>query len=917
MNNIPSIKPRQIVSYMCLPGIIPRFREFGRNGFGWLAYLMAYLYACVRLLPENHPYLQPGHIGRFGVRHVITEAANRLVLKKENIDQIVMFFVLLIGFIVLVMQFVLLFFGLVIQPAFAQNFEGFFATPSPENDIAFMLLDKVFGVPDLYGSQFNPGEGNIPPFNAALHALFHYYSMAILIVAVLVFLYYLFVVVAETAQTGTPFGRRFSHIYAPLRLVIAVGLLVPVNYGLNSAQYITLFAAKFGSGLATNGWIMFNQAIEDTAQNRAPGGPDEALLARPNIPDGGHLAGFISIVKACSMAYPRVYESLPYATEAKQITPDIQPYLVRNTEHRRATTGDCVFGAGGGGSGGGDYCGALEFYDNRDIRIRFGHHDSEVYTNHTGHVAPLCGEITIHVSDVTLSGPQYIQQEYYNMVLELWESDTFESIAETAIQKDIQSLGGCRHGPCPALEGDDAKRGPVNEIQEKVHSTVTRARDEMISREEFALPDELIERGWAGAAIWYNRIAMWNGALFSATFKLPTASRMPRVMEDVERERRIHDQNVNSLNRYEPYTSSRQSVNLSAKDRELAVMMNGLYLYWQTDGPSPGTANRTTGNAFIDLINSMFGLGGLLELRYNVDIHPLAQMVGAGKSIIESSITNLMVGLAFSVGGGMTAATEPHIGSALNSISTIFVSMTAIGLTAGFILYYVLPFMPFMYFFFAVGNWLKSIFEAMVGVPLWALAHLRIDGHGLPGDKAMNGYFLIFEIFARPILTLFGLIASLLVFTAMIRGLQEIFPLLISNITGFEGNSEDVVEDAKFLIYRRSAVDEFFYTIIYTIIAYLIATSCFKLIDQIPNSIMRWMGAGVQTFSDQAGDPAQGLVQYAAFGGFGITKQFTGALQDGAKTIGTVPGSLLASRLGPGQTTVTGSTRGGTGGATP
>ena len=62
-------------------------------------------------------------------------------------------------------------------------------------------------------------------------------------------------------------------------------------------------------------------------------------------------------------------------------------------------------------------------------------------------------------------------------------------------------------------------------------------------------------------------------------------------------------------------------------------------------------------------------------------------------------------------------------------------------------LFYIIPFMPFIYFFFAVGTWVKAIFEAMVGVPLWALAHIRIDGQGLPGDAAMNGYYLLLEIF--------------------------------------------------------------------------------------------------------------------------------------------------------------------------
>jgi hypothetical protein len=101
--------------------------------------------------------------------------------------------------------------------------------------------------------------------------------------------------------------------------------------------------------------------------------------------------------------------------------------------------------------------------------------------------------------------------------------------------------------------------------------------------------------------------------------------------------------------------------------------------------------------------------------------------------------------------------------------------------------------------------------------------------------------------------------------------------------------------------FKRDVVDEFFFTIIYTIIVYMLATSSFKLIDQIPNQILRWMGAGVQTFSDRAGDPAQNLVQYAAFGGMNVTNQVTGIMQQGARGAGQAGGSvfgLLAGRNG-------------------
>src|SRR5690606_26450293 len=74
-------------------------------------------------------------------------------------------------------------------------------------------------------------------------------------------------------------------------------------------------------------------------------------------------------------------------------------------------------------------------------------------------------------------------------------------------------------------------------------------------------------------------------------------------------------------------------------------------------------------------------------------------------------------------------------------------------------------------------------------VPLWALAFLRIDGEGLPGDAAMGGIYLIFEIFLRPIMIIFGLLASIVIFAAMVKVLNEVFYLVVHNVAGHDPNS--------------------------------------------------------------------------------------------------------------------------------
>ncbi len=179
----------------------------------------------------------------------------------------------------------------------------------------------------------------------------------------------------------------------------------------------------------------------------------------------------------------------------------------------------------------------------------------------------------------------------------------------------------------------------------------------------------------------------------------------------------------------------------------------------------------------------------------------------------------------------------------------------------GFILYYILPFIPFVYFFFAVGSWVKAVFEAMVGVPLWALSFVNIEGEGLPGKNGMSGFYLLLEILLRPILIIFGLIASISIFMAQVQVLHQVWYLVVSNLAGQDTlkSATGTAGQTESITYIRDTIDDFCYTVFYTIIVYMMAMASFKLIDMIPAKILRWVGASVNTFGAE-GDPGEQLM---------------------------------------------------------
>lgn len=913
------INAGKIAKYALLPGILPRIRELGGSGFGYLAFLIATVYAAVRILPPAHPFTNPSNIGKFTIRQAIAAAANNVVVSRKNIDQIFIFVAILAAVVLMFLQFLGVIFLLFSGAAFAQDitaaggFEGIFKTRAPQTDIAFMMLDHVFGIPNFFGS----GVPTQTPFHTALQALFQFYNIAILCVAVLIFLYYVIVVVAETAQTGVPFGKRFSHIYAPFRLVAAIGLLVPLNYGFNASQYITLFAARMGSGMATNGWITFNNSLSGL---NPMGVENKTLIADIKPPDITAMAAFMTVVHTCREAY-RLKENITIDAFIQDGAGTYKKFVAGSYK-------EAVRTATNGGPKGA-------------IKVYFG----KIRGSTPGAASTLvkyCGTLNIPVNSLpegmspTASsagtnaksgkGEAIIGEAYYNLAYGMWVANVDllgERFAHAKLPDNNQE-GFChasdefndektckeRYSP-PSQYKSKVMSSQNSQLKSLFQTAISAAR----ASADFKIEKEILDRGWGGAGIWYNKIAQVNGTLISSAYDTPGPSEYPLVMAKILSDKKAQDGGSNICKQFTPNMSGKnKQADMDIKENYYATAMSASYGYWYCDNTTE--AKGLTGNIIWDAMNIIFGTNGLVDLlksksdaRGNPEIHPLAQMVAVGKGLVDSAVRNMSYSMVFAIGGGVTGAFNQHLGASLQAMSGFFVSIATIGLSAGFVLFYILPFLPFIYFFFAVGGWVKTIFEAMVGAPLWALAHMRIDGDGFPGRGAMNGYLLILEIFLRPILTVFGLIGGIATFTVLVTVLNELFKLVVFNTTGTQlsdvtGGSNSTA-GSELDIYRRAIIDQFFFTIVYAVIVYMMAVSSFKMIDLVPKHALQWLGGGVQTFSDNAGDATGNLTYYASVGSTIVGGQVTGALNTLGGAAGKVAGGAAKQAFDNGGNTPT------------
>ena len=130
---------------------------------------------------------------------------------------------------------------------------------------------------------------------------------------------------------------------------------------------------------------------------------------------------------------------------------------------------------------------------------------------------------------------------------------------------------------------------------------------------------------------------------------------------------------------------------------------------------------------------------------------------------------------------------------------------------------------------------------------------------------------------------LFGLIAAVSVFASMASVLNAIFDIAVVNANGTNFANMGTVSLTEF---ARGPVDQLFYTVMYAVLMYIIAMSSFKMIDLIPNQILRWLGVSVNAFAGQTGDSAAGLMQNVQQQGLGKVSQAIGGIKEGTAGLG-------------------------------
>lgn len=174
-------------------------------------------------------------------------------------------------------------------------------------------------------------------------------------------------------------------------------------------------------------------------------------------------------------------------------------------------------------------------------------------------------------------------------------------------------------------------------------------------------------------------------------------------------------------------------------------------------------------------------------------------------------------------------------------------------LIPGFLLGYLFPFLPWLLWIGGLVGWLILVIEAVIAAPLWALAHMRMDGEGIMGPAGQQGYMLALSLMLRPSLMLIGLLAGQVLIFVFVPFIG------VSVASTFQlGHAAGAKIDAMGMI------------MMIALMSFVLVTVCYKafgLIHQVPDRVLRWIGAGSgSTGEDEFRSGAFAVVQTGSIG---------------------------------------------------
>lgn len=741
--------------------------------------------------------------------------------------------------------------------------------PIASADKSLEYLGIIFG--SMHGV-INP-PGLTPNFTTVLGSLFGTMNSVILTIGALMVVYMIVVGLLNTAHEGQFMGKNWNNLWIPIRVVVGISAMIPLTSGYSGLQLVMMWFIVQGVGAADMAWsraLLFVQqySIFGTSTTNSSLQADFAPSTTEIQQNLRSL--FMAMVCYKSTAFNLANPNSGFGSEGGYYCHDNG-----STNFCRNKTGPANFTPAIASptyqNGGTSYemgpeggCGTLNFCDLSSEGSCRDPNSMQCNACRASRQA-----LTTIIPDFARIGEfytffDYDYQSYFNASsiylddesgsrpnppdwLRPYCADTGKSECDasdlpspnvrgkvTATPDVVVDEIYWKYGLCPALGGtpDDCKGRPnMNNFYVAAVETYTLGIKAAI--DGFLAPNSpgavsqlndttqnMANTGWILAGSFYQKIARMNGSNVSNS--------SPTFSIDLNSDRSPSNPD-SDLGQYR--------VNLDAAGRLIDKISGsarpGSDKAVQSVATPTNAASNDSSKAYKRMVEASNPLAALSVTGY------IMLMVAFVLYIVMLVVAVLMgIGsLSFYVLG--TGVTNPvgYIGTFVYFfvVPLIFMFLGVLVTVGGTFAVYI-PMIPYVIFTMGAIAWLISTVEAMVAGPIVALGILSPSGHHEILGKAEPALLLLFNIFLRPTLMLFGLFAAMLLSSAVITMINAGFGSVVENLFDFGDTGGGIAAAA------ANPLALVFILVAYVSIICSAFNKCFSIIHILPDRVITWIG---------------------------------------------------------------------------
>lgn len=349
--------------------------------------------------------------------------------------------------------------------------------------------------------------------------------------------------------------------------------------------------------------------------------------------------------------------------------------------------------------------------------------------------------------------------------------------------------------------------------------------------------------GWADAGAYYHKI-------YTTGSDIKNFSALKNLNVSTPDKSKLEEQVSHLINSAQTQTQKFLTKNSGFPNLK---QLNSSNINTMTSGATTGLVGLF-GNAFIRAFKRMLVGGKSFFLQgcdqngncnFAVAGNPITSLQYIGEQAI--SIAEIMMGWVIPIALGLAIAFS-LCGSTTPGYGVFFAVLSVLGggalmlfgmlMTFGMLTAVYVPLIPYIVFYFGVIGWLMSVIETLLAAPMVAIGIASPDGQHEVLGRAEPAVMLVTNVFIRPTLMIFGLVAG---FLLSLVGMEFLNATYRHVVAANLANSSNLKKDHSLGPFMWLG-----YIIVYITIVLSLINKSYTMIHQVPDAVLRWIGGQAQ-----------------------------------------------------------------------